>query len=171
MNKVTTSIIIRFLILGFLQGLVLIEISIEINDLPYFQTLLYPLLILVIPFSVSRPTQLVLAFFLGLLVDMYYDSPGIHAAALVFTAYIRPYVLSWVEPRESYNIKDSPTKGQYGLAWFMRYSSTLIAIHLFTYFSIEAFTFYFIIDIILKTVSSFLITMLFILMSVFIMRD
>lgn len=171
MNKVTTSIIVRFLILGLLQGLVLSEISIQVNGSPYFQVLLYPLFILVIPFSVSRPSQLFLAFALGLFIDMYYDSPGIHAAASVFTAYVRPFVLSWIEPRENYNLKDSPTKGQYGFVWFVKYASILMGIHLFTYFSIEAFTFYFIIDIFLKTISSFLITMVFVLMSAFIIKD
>lgn len=171
MNRAIAPIIIRFFVLVFLQGLVLKELSLQIGNFPYFQILLYPLFILVIPFSVSRPLQLFLAFLLGLFVDSFYDSPGIHASAAVFTAFVRPFVLSWFEPREGYNAKHNPTKNQYGLLWFTQYGATLMAIHLFTYFSVEAFTFYYIVDILLKTISSFFITMLFVFMAIFLDKN
>ncbi len=73
---------------------------------------------------------------MGLALDMAYDSVGIHAAALVFTAYIRNIIIAFLEPFDGYSVTDVPTVKQLGFGWFMSYISIGLLIHIFVYFSI-----------------------------------
>ena len=153
----------RFLGLLLLQGLVLKRISLGWDGVLYLNVLLYPLFIILIPFRTPRTAQLLLAFALGMLLDFFYDSPGVHASAGVFTAFIRPFILRRMAPRDGYNINHSPTLRRMGLTWFLTYASIMLAFHLFFYFSVEAFTFVFLGEIILKTIFSYVLSMIFIL--------
>ncbi len=80
---------IRFLILVFLQVLLFNHI----NFLGYINPYVYIMFILLFPFTGNQSLLIVLSFFLGLSVDIFSDSGGIHAAASVFIAYIRPFFL------------------------------------------------------------------------------
>ena len=157
-------IILRLIGLALLQGLVLKGASTFFGGY-YFHIILFPLFIITMPFSVSRPVHMILAFLLGLFVDMFYNTPGIHASASVFTAYVRPLILGWFEPREGYNINDEPTKKDYGFTWYAKYSSVMMLLHLFFYYSVESFTYYYIVDILLRTASSFVLSMFFLLLA------
>ena len=168
MNKLITNNILWFIFLVAIQGLVLRHFSEGIGGPFYFHVFLYPLFLLRFPIGGQRYIQLLVAFALGLSVDFFYDSPGINAAASVFTMYIRPLVLKSLEPREGYNINASPSISQYGISWIVRYASVLLLIHLFIFFSIDAFTYFYIADIILKTLSSFIISIVFVIMTLFI---
>jgi hypothetical protein len=44
-------------------------------------------------------------------------------------------------------------------------------IHLFVYFSVDAFTYYYILDILLRTLSSFVISILFVIMAAYIFKS
>ncbi len=168
MNKLVTNNIIWFVLLVLSQGLILRNFSEGVGGPFYFHVFLYPLFLFRFPIGTPRYIQLIVAFFLGMSIDFFYDSPGVHAATSVFTMYVRPLVLNAFEPREGYNINISPTISQYGVGWISRYTGTLLLIHLFIFFSIDAFTFYYITDILLKTASSFVISIAFVLMTLFI---
>ena len=167
MSNIVFVNILRFLALYFLQVLILRPASIGWEGFFYVNVHIYPLFILLLPLRMSKPVIMILAFIMGLLIDMFYDSPGIHASALLFMAYARSYVLSYVEPREGYNVNYSPTKKRFGLNWFFQYASILIALQLFFYHSVEGFTFVYIIDILLKTFYSYLLTIIVIMMVMF----
>ena len=78
-----------------------------------------------------------LAFITGLTIDIFYDSVGIHAAALVFIAYVRPYWINVLTPQGGYDLGANPTLGQMGLFWFLSYAFPLIFVHHFAIFYIE----------------------------------
>lgn len=164
MNNVIVQNIIRWFLLVFFQVLIFKRIELNGGIFHYLQIILYPLFIILLPLRISSFLVMALAFVTGVVVDIFYDSIGVHAAALVFLAFIRPVVLSVLEPREGYNVNYSPTKKKLGMLWFMQYAGILIGAFLFFYFSVEAFTFVYIGDILLKTVLSFLVTMSFIAM-------
>ncbi|MEM1319301.1 MAG: rod shape-determining protein MreD [Bacteroidota bacterium] len=168
MNSTVLANTLRFLGLVFLQVLVLKRFSLGWENFNYFNIFLYPLFIMLLPLRIPHSLLVGLGFVLGIGIDIFYDSPGVHASAGVFTAFIRPFVLSFMEPRGGYNVNHTPTKARFGLSWFLIYSSVLMFAHLFFYFSVEAFTFYYIGDIFLRTVSSFFISMIFIIMYQFI---
>jgi hypothetical protein len=130
--------------------------------------LIYPIFILLLPLRTPRPLVIFLGFLIGLSVDIFYDSPGVHASASVFTAFLRPLILSIIEPRGGYNTNYSPTKKRMGFTWFLQYSSMLMFVHLFYYFSVEAFTLVYIVSILGNTFISFFLSMIFVLMYQFI---
>ncbi len=164
MNSTVLANIWRFLGLVLLQVLVLKRFTLGSEDFNYFNIFIYPLFIMLLPLRTPHALLVFLGFVAGLCIDIFYDSPGVHASAGTFTAFIRPFVLSFMEPRGGYNVNHTPTKARFGLSWFLIYAGVLLFLHLFFYFSVEAFTFYYIGDIFLRTVSSFFISMIFIIM-------
>lgn len=163
MNSTITVNGIRFLVLMFLQGLVLQNIGSDWINFPYFNVILYPIFIFLLPLRTPKPLVIFLGFLLGFSIDLFYVSYGVHASAAVFTAFIRPLVLNYLEPRGGYNANHSPTKRRLGITWYSKYAAFLLLPHLLFYFSIEAFSPVFIIDILLKTLVSFTVSIVFVI--------
>lgn len=83
---------VRFVILVLVQVLILNQFDI----LGYINPYVYPLLIILIPFNINSVQKLLLAFGLGICLDFFEDSGGIHAAATLIIAYLRPVLLRGV---------------------------------------------------------------------------
>ena len=160
--------IVRFIGLLALQVLVLKPLSYGWQGHFFINFLVYPLFIFLLPLRTPMPAALLSAFAMGFLVDLSYDSWGVHAAASVLTAYVRPWPLKWLQPREGYNVNHSPTKKRMGLRWFFIYASTMMVFHLFVYYSLDAFSFVFIQAILLKTLYSFPLSMIFVMIVMYI---
>ncbi len=160
--------IIRFVVLILLQILVFRQINPSGSFFFYVSFIIYPLFILLLPFRTSPILLMLLAFVIGIIIDISYGSYGVHASAAVFIAFLRPTVLRVLEPRSGYNITQAPTKTHYGITWFISYSAVLMFAYLLWYFSVEAFTFVYFGQILLKTILSFLFSMLIIIVYMFI---
>jgi len=158
----------RFVILLLFQVLILKRISVGWEGYLYINILLYPLFILLLPFRTPTPVVILLGFLMGLSVDLFYITPGVNAGASVFTSFVRGFILNQLEPRGGYNINYSPTKARMGSGWFFQYAAILMLAHLFFYFSVEVFTYVYIVDILLKTFYSFIFSGLFIIIIMFI---
>jgi len=91
MNSVLYTNITRFILLVGLQVLVLNHI----NFLGYINPYAYILFIMLYPIKNSRTLFIFLSFIVGLTIDLFSDSGGIHAAACVSIAYARPVVLKF----------------------------------------------------------------------------
>jgi len=170
MNKLLTANIWRLAIVLFLQLMLLKQISFDLSILSYMQFLIYPVIILMLPVKLDRTLTLLIAFAIGITMDMFYDSPGVHAAATVTTAYLRPFLLAWMEPYEGYNVRESPTIEKLGFRWYAVYLAALLLTHLLLYFSIEAFSFVFIGDIVLNAIISFIPTYMIIMLGMFLFK-
>lgn len=128
----------RFVILVLLQVLLLNNINLtDYGITPYF----YIILILLLPFETPGWALLLFAFFIGLSIDMFRDTGGIHAAASVFMAFIRPLVLRILSKRDGYAPETRPVILHYGFSWFLKYAGILILIHHFVYYIMLEFTF------------------------------
>lgn len=167
MSGVVFTNIMRFIFLLLVQILILKQISFGLGWPIYLNIMLYPLFIMLLPFRIHLVALLPLAFLMGLSVDMFYDSPGVHASASVFIAFFRPLILSQISPRDGYNLSHSPTKKRMGTRWFLTYSSIMMLVHLFIYFSVDAFTFVYIGQILWRTATSFVFSMLFVIIVMF----
>ena len=94
--------------------------------------------ILLLPIE-SNPLVIMMAgFALGLLVDMFYDHQGMHAAATVAIAFLRNHWLGVITPQSGYDVGTTPTIGSNGLLWFLSYSLPLLVLHHLILFFIEA---------------------------------
>lgn len=98
---------------------------------------LYVAFILLLPVETNNLLLMVLAFFLGFTIDIFYDSLGIHALALVTVAYLRNYWLSTITPQGGYDAGASPAITN-GIQWFLVYSVPMVFVHLALLFFVEA---------------------------------
>lgn len=128
---------LRFVLLILLQ-VILVQ---NINLGAYVILFPYVLFILMLPFETNKHLVLFLSFLLGVVVDFFYDSSGIHTSACTLIGFIRPYVLKYIAPRDGYDIGVSPVVQDMGMEWFIRYAGTLILAHHLFVFYLEIFRF------------------------------
>lgn len=136
----TTDIIkniFRFLLLILVQVLIIQNINLS----SYIILLPYVLIIILLPFEFSRLTVLFISFFLGVCIDYFYDSSGLHASACTIMGFSRYYVLKFISPRDGYDLGVKPTVNDMGLAWFLSYAGILIFVHHLFFFYLEVFRF------------------------------
>jgi len=91
--------------------------------------------LLFIPFGVSRSFSMLIAFFTGLLIDVFSSTPGIHASACVLVVFFKDYwfIASIGDPEDEINI-GFDSIGLWGL---IKYTFPLILVHHFMLFIIE----------------------------------
>lgn len=105
----------------------------------YIILLPYVLVILLFPFDTPKLILLVASFFVGLTVDAFYDTAGMHAAACTLMAFTRYYLLKFIAPRDGYEQGLEPNVDDMGTAWFVTYAGVLIFVHHFFFFFLEVF--------------------------------
>ena len=160
MNTESIKHIIRAVLILLVQVLVLKRIGLSNSWIwLHGNIFIYPIIVLLLPFRLSRHYVIVIGFLLGLLIDMFYDTIGVHAFALTATAYARGLLLSYLEPRGGYQLSMSPTQYSMGLNWLMTYTSLSIVIHTFLFFTAEIFTFVYIGQILLNSLVTFFLSM------------
>lgn len=103
----------------------------------YIHPYVYPMFIFMLPVQTPRWIILPAAFLVGLIIDMFNNTPGIHAAATVFMAYTRAPILKLLTPPTGYDAVVSPNIRYMGVAWFIIFASIMIFIHHTIYFFIE----------------------------------
>jgi len=154
MNNIYAINTARFIVLVLVQVLVLNHI----NFLGYINPYIYILFIILYPVKNNRTLFIFLSFLLGLSVDIFSDSGGVHAAASVFIAFVRPGFLKWVFGAlyEHQTIKFS----NIDLAPQVSYITLLTVIHHLILFSLEIFNFSKVILIAQKTLFSSIFTII-----------
>lgn len=152
-----------FIVLILAQLLVFnnIEFSGYIN--PY----VYILFIILLPFTIPKVVLLLSAFLIGLVMDLFMGTPGVHSSATVLMAFSRPFVMSLFSPREGYQTGTYPRLTQFGLEWFVKYTVMLVLIHHFALFYLEIFTFSHFFSTFFRAILSSLLTSLIIIFSQF----
>jgi len=163
MNSVFLTHIFRFVMCVLVQILIFRQVSIGWETFDYVHIIVYPYFILLLPIRTPRPLLIALGFLIGIVVDMFYHTPGVHAAAGTFSAFMRPFILNLMAPRGGYNLNDSPTMVKFGFLWFAGFAASILFLHLFFYYSMEVFTPVKLGDISLRTIFSFFASIIFIL--------
>ncbi len=131
----------------------------------YVNPYVYILFILSLPFRTPSWLVLILSFVLGLSIDMFSDSAGVHAAACTFMGYSRSYILSAIKPRDDYDETKTPSIKDMGFAWFVTYAAILTLLHHFVYFYMEVFRLSEIFSILLRVILSSIFSLLLIIFS------
>lgn len=98
---------------------------------------IYVAFLLFLPLGISRVWLLVLGFIVGFTVDVFYDTMGIHAAASVLLAFLRPLVLNLLTPRDGYDSGDAVNIHTMGWRWFLAYTFMLVLVHHAAVFFLE----------------------------------
>lgn len=137
MNRSLAKNTIRFVLLVIAQ--VFIFNSIQITG--YINPQVYVLFILMLPFRLPGFWLLFLSFITGLTIDVFMQTPGLHAAASVFLAFCRPGVIRLVGKKEDLESFDYPNVRDSGSLWFFSYTVILVLLHHLFLFYTEVFRF------------------------------
>ena len=148
-----------FIFLVLLQVLVLNNIAFS----GYLNPYVYILFILLLPASYDKIYEMLIAFVLGLSIDLFENSGGVHIAATVLLSFLRRTVLSIATQKqgqdfEEVRIQRLPLTNQ--LIYFL----LAIFLHHFTLFLIESFTFNDLGTVLIRTLVSGLFTGVFIIL-------
>lgn len=154
LNEITRNTI-RFILLLLTQ--VLIIKNVELGR--FINPFIYVLFIISLPFETPKPLLLIFGFVMGLTVDMFYDTLGMHTAASVFMAFSRPVVFKFFAPREGYEVGMQPTIRYMGTPWFISCAGVLITLHHLVLFYIEVFRFSEFFSTFLRVIMSSLFTL------------
>lgn len=146
-----------FAILAAIQTLIFNHIHLY----GYATAYIYLLFILKMPRFVTRNKQMMWAFALGLIVDMFGNTPGINAAAATMLAFMRNYILAMFIPN---GMTEDFIPGTKVLRWSAYIGYTAICTILFctTLFLLELFTLTRPMHLAISVVSSTLLTLLFV---------
>jgi len=128
--------IARFVLLILVQVFVLNNI----RFLGYINPYIYLLFILLLPVRFPRWLSLLLAFLLGLIIDSFMNTPGVHTFSTVLIAYLRNLVIKiFITIEEGAN--PEPSFASFGVAVMAKYIITLVLIHHLSVFMLETFSF------------------------------
>ena len=154
MNSVIGANIVRFVILLLLQ----VVICNNINFFGYINPYIYIIFIFLYPVKEDRLILLLVSFMLGMFVDMFSDSGGVHAAAAVCLAYARPILLksSFGMLYEHQSIKFTNTE----IGSLISYVTFGTILHHIILFSLEIFNITDILLILKKTLFSSIFTII-----------
>mgnify|MGYP001797240401 CR=1 FL=1 len=148
--------------------LILVQVF-GINNLPTLLPFVTPvidiLFILWLPFKMRRKNVMILAFILGLTLDSFTKTYGLHAAPCVLIAYFRPFLINLLISQEgaesNYN---EPSIKSMGFTPYFTFVGILTLAHHLLLFFLEALQtggyFYFIIKTLLSTALSLLLIFL-----------
>jgi hypothetical protein len=153
--------IIRFAVFILVQVYIL-------NKVPHLHRFitpyLYYLFILWLPFSISRVGLLIIGFITGMALDYFTMHPGLHAAACVLVAYLRPFVINILAPKDTtgFNYREPSPKAM-GWTPYMVYVLILTLAHHSYLLLLEFFSFPNFLDMLIKTVSYTAISLLLVI--------
>ena len=154
--KYTIEFLFWFVGLVLFQVLLLNHIQIAGVINPF----LYIYFIIALPIHTNRISLIFTGFFLGLLIDAFSNTWGIHAMATTLIAFLRPYIFSIVSTQEELD-KVMPRFRTMGVN-YVKYIVMIVFLHHLSLFLLEAFSFEYFGIVLLKTLVSSLITIVLI---------
>jgi len=155
---------VRFFLLLTAQIIIFNNIDLfgYINPFPYI------LFIILFPVNGNKQLLIVTSFLLGIIMDIFSNSGGVHAASSLILAYARPYIFKFSfglsYEYQTIKINDSLTPERFS---FLLLS---VVIHHFTLFILEVFQLSSLFDILFRTIIGTLFTLLVCIILIYIFK-
>jgi hypothetical protein len=137
MIKEIPKLLLLLLLLVFFQVFVLNSITISGYINPY----VYVLFILLLPFDTPGWVLLLVSFALGLIIDSFMNTLGMHSSATLFMGFVRFYTINFLSVKDDLGGRGFLSVSNLGLPWSIRYTLILVFAHHFCLFYLESFTF------------------------------
>ncbi|RDI52343.1 rod shape-determining protein MreD [Flavobacterium glaciei] len=164
MNSALLVNIFRFILLLAVQ----IIIFNNMNILGYISPFPYILFIILYPVNGNKSGLVIASFILGLIMDMFSNSGGIHATACLVLAYFRPSIFKFAfglsYEYQTVKLNDVLTPERFS---FILLS---VVIHHFTLFILEAFQFSLILDILIRSLLSTIFTIIICIIIIYLIK-
>ena len=125
---------------------------------------------MLLPFDTPKSSLLINGFLLGMAVDIFSGTPGLNAAATVFMAFVRPFIIGITTRKSDIEDKNAPTITEMGLKWFIIYGLLLLLLHNLVLFWLEAFSIKLLGMVLLETILSALISLLMIILIIYVFK-
>ncbi len=154
MSKTVIQFIVLYLALLIAQAVIFNHICLFGVAIP----LVFIYLILRLPASMKTNYVLTIAFLVGLSVDIFSDTLGMNAFACTLLALLRQPVLKLYVPRGDDIGQRQPSLVTLGTATYLKYTITATLIYCTSYFLVESFTFFDVGKLVLRIISSTLLT-------------
>jgi hypothetical protein len=154
-------------------SLVLVQVLIfnQVQFGGFLNPYVYILFVLLLPLSTPRYLVLILGFALGFIIDIFSNSLGVHSAATVFIAYMRPLVIRVISNRED-DKNDYPGLHQNKFIWFFGYVAIMVLLHHLLLFYLEVYTFANFLNTLVRVLLSSIFSIIIIVLSQFLVfRD
>ena len=103
--------------------------------------LLYVYFVTSFPRNYPKWGTLLWSFMLGLVIDIFTNTPGLAAASLTLIAAIQPYYFELFVPRDSADDL-KPTLSTLGMLKYSYYAIPLVVLYCLLFYSLEFFNFY-----------------------------
>jgi len=159
-------------IMGFVRFFLLLAAQIiifnNIDLLGYINPFPYILFIILFPVNGNKQLLIISSFLLGITMDLFSNSGGVHTTACLILAYARPSIFKFSfgvsYEYQTVKINDSLTSERFS---FLLVS---VVIHHFTLFILEVFQLSFLWDILLRTIIGTLFTLLICILLIYIFK-
>ncbi len=124
---------------------------------------IYIAYLLLLPVETNPLFLMLIGFLMGVVMDMFYDSLGLHALSCVLIMYLRNYWLARLTPQGGYDSNAVPGIAMSGVQWFLVYITPMILVHQAVLFFTEVGGFQYFWFTLVKVLTSTLYTVLVIL--------
>lgn len=138
MSKTAITLIALFLVLIPAQAVIFNNLILFNIALP----LVFIYLIISLPVTLSTNLSIVIGFITGLTVDIFSDTPGMNALACTTLAFIRKPVYHLYMSYDDDTSSTRPSIATMGPGVYLKYMLTMVFIYCFMLFAIEAFQFF-----------------------------
>lgn len=158
-------IVIMLIQVFFLNG-IMIKSAVTVLHVPVFIPILYPLFILLLPVNIPHPLLMLLGFITGLTMDMFSNTPDMHASACLLIAFIRPFVLNLFLQQQMKELGSTiPSLYKLGFNSFLMYCIIMIVTHHFYFYILQFWSFKSILIILYKTLLSGILSIILIILA------
>ena len=126
-----------FVLVVLFQGLVANNLQFS----EYINPMIYPVMIMMLPFEMNVIATMAVSIVLGLAVDAFSNTFGLHTSAALFIGYLRPRVMQYIQPKEGYDTTLQPSIHDMGVSWFLLYATIILVLHHLWFFTFEILRF------------------------------
>jgi hypothetical protein len=120
---------------------------------------------MMLPIETNKYMVLLLGLLMGLSVDLFDSTLGLHASGGVLVAFVRSFALDIFSPHDGYEANKQLSVRNYGYYWFFKYAITLILVHHLWIFFFENLSFanmlFTLAKVVISSVTSFVVILLF----------
>ncbi|MDE5725903.1 MAG: rod shape-determining protein MreD [Duncaniella sp.] len=159
MSKTALQFIVLSVVLVLAQVLVFNHICLFNLAVP----MVFIYVIVRLPITMNTNQVLTVGFLLGLVVDIFSDTPGMNALSCTVLAMFRRPILRLYVPREEDLTRPEPTLQSLGTAVYLKYLLTMSLLYCSLIFLIESFTFFNPLQLVLRVIASTVLSMLLML--------
>lgn len=129
--------------IGWFAALLLLQVLVfnHVHIFGYATPLLCVYFLLILPDSAPRWVYLTSGFALGLLTDLFTNTPGIAAGSLTLCGLVAPQLLRLFAPVDDDDSTFYPSRHTMKWGGFLRFAFSLSLLHCACFFTLEAFSF------------------------------